>query len=444
MTKGKNKHIKYEDVYKKENVELAYRIAKRGKAKKYGTKKFDKDYKANIDKICEELRERTFRTSEPKFERRFCEGKWRILAKVKFYDHVAHHALLNIIQPVLTKSYHYEAAASVKGRGIDYMLSHVRKYIDKHNTVDLYWKQIDFIKCYHHVKRQVLYDNLCKTFTDSGIRYMLHDVIWTLRDHNGLEPSDGSEGVGIGLTPVQPLINYHFNQMDRELSRVEGVKNFRYTDNILLIAFTPEQLIEATKVVEKYAYGILDQPIHENIGIQKLTDDKPIIYIGRKFFKNHTFVKNKTKYKLFRKAKKLTGLRWQQVMVSYKGILMHINGLKLWQIATHMKNFADLHIKREDTTVDGKRYFNVPTVQPTFLIDREIIVKDFEDNCTTQNGSGRMYVLVEENGRECKFCTNNPQLKSILRQIQDMNELPFKAKLKRQILSGNKIDYYFE
>lgn len=444
MTKGKNRHIKYEDVYKRENVELADKIARKGKSRNYGVRKFDKHKEANIDLISEQLRTKTFRTSEPRFERRFCESKWRILSKVNYMDHVAHHALLNVIQPYLIRSYHYESAASVKGRGIDYAIKHVRRYIDKHATVDLYWAQMDFVKCFHNINRQKLYDRLCLKFKDEGIRYMLHDILWALRDHNGLEPQDGSKGVGIGLTPVQPLVNFHFNDMDRAVSRIKGIKYFRYSDNVLVIGFTAKQVHEAITLVKEYASQVLDQPMHLNIGIQKLTDTKPIIFIGRKFFRTHTLLKNMTKYKILRKAKKLTGERWKQVMTSYKGMLMHIDGLHLWQKATNMKTFAELNIKREDITVDGKRYFNVPTVQPTFLVDREIIVKDFEDNCTTQNGNGRMYVLVEENGRECKFCTNNPQLKNVLKQTREMDELPFKATFRRQILTGNKVEYYFE
>ena len=88
--------------------------------------------------------------------------------------------------------------------------------------------------------------------------------------------------------------------------------------------------------------------------------------------------------------------------------------------------------------------YNVPAVSPSFLVDRNIIVKDFEENCVTTNGDGRMYILVTENGRDCKFCTNNPQLKQTLIKVREMNALPFEATLRKQNLAGNKIEYYFE
>ena len=78
------------------------------------------------------------------------------------------------------------------------------------------------------------------------------------------------------------------------------------------------------------------------------------------------------------------------------------------------------------------------------LVDRTIIVKDFEEHVQTKNGKDRMCVLVEENGTDKKFLTNNPKLKDTLLEIREMGELPFEAILRSKILNGSKINYYFE
>lgn len=81
-------------------------------------------------------------------------------------------------------------------------------------------------------------------------------------------------------------------------------------------------------------------------------------------------------------------------------------------------------------------------IQAASLVNREITVKDFEEDVQTKNGS-RICVLVEENKEEKKFITNNPRMKDILQQVREMDEFPFTAMLRSRII-GNKTDYYFE
>lgn len=98
-------------------------------------------------------------------------------------------------------------------------------------------------------------------------------------------------------------------------------------------------------------------------------------------------------------------------------------------------------MQRQETVIV---FFEVPTISASFLVGRRIIVKDFEDNVNTKNGAGRMCVLVEENGSDKKFLTNNPRLKEILLKVREMGELPFEATLRSRNINGGKIDYYFE
>ena len=445
MNKGKNRKITLEQVYAIDNVIAAELEARRGKSKKYGTRKFERKAAKNIADIVMSIRNRTFKTMKPVLEKRKCEHKTRVLSKVHFPYHVAHHALMRVIMPVLERSYYYESAASIKGRGIHYAMKHVRKYIDRHNDRPLWWVQIDFEKFYHHIKRQKLYDRLCKTFNDEGIRWMLHDVIWALGNHNGLEESDGTEGMGIGLYPVQPLVNYYLNDFDRELAKF-GCFYSRYCDNLLLVGHSTKELWRAVEFIKRYARDVLEQPLHSNIGIQKLDEVHPIDYCGYLFYPSHTLLRKRTKYKFKRRFKQTLDKpeEHRQVLSAYKGWLEHCNGLSLWRKVTDMKRFSDLNIIQNATMRDGKRYFEVPTVPASTLVNREIIVKDIETDIETKNGNGRMCVLVEENNEDKKFLTNNPRLKDILTQVREMNEFPFTAVFRSRGMTGGKIEYYFE
>ena len=444
MNKGKNRKIRFEQVYDVDSILDAESEARKGKGMKYGTRKFERDTYGNCLKIQQQLKDRTYRTPKPNLEERHCEHKTRVLAKVHFYDHVAHHALMRVIMPVLERSYYYESAASIKGRGIHYSMKHVRKYIDLHKDKPLWWAQLDFKKFYHNINRQKLYDKLCKTFADEGIRWMLHDIIWSLGNHNGLEETDGTTGLGIGLYPVQPLANFYLNDFDREVARMEGVKMFRYCDNVLLIGDSPDALWKAISFIRDYTKNVLEQPLHENVGVQRLDDVHPVDYVGYLFYPDFTFVRKRLKYTFKRKIKRCSEDKKREVLSSYKGWLEHADGLTLWQKVTGMRRFSDLNITRSETMMNGQRYFDVPTVSASFLVNREIVVKDFIENVETKNGKDRMCILIEENGGEKKFLTNNPRIKDIMMQVRELDELPFSATLRSRNINGNKIDYYFE
>ena len=445
---GKNRKLTLADVYDRKNVELAVKESQKNKKKQYGVKLFNKHYEENVNKICEELKAQTYHTTPPKLEKRFCINKWRVLAKVKYYDNVVEHALMQIIGPVLERSFYYESGASIKNRGVDYIVRHIRKYIDLNCYKRIYVAEIDFIKCYHNVIRDKLYEKLCTEFNDDGIRYLIHDIIWALGNHNGLEESDGKRGVGLGLYPIQPFVNFHFNELDRCLAAIKGVKPFRYSDNILIIGFSPEDVQSGIDFVKRYSSEILDQPIHENIGIQEITDEHGILFIGRRFFKHHTKISNKTKKKFKRKHKQLVNNKdkWHRVMSSYKGMLQHINGLHLWQTVTNMNTFAQFNIGNTDkeiSTHNGKRFFNVPTINCGYLTDKPIVVLDFEENCQTKNGDDRTFVLVDDNGKKYKFCTNNPEMKENLRKVRELDGFPFETIITVTTLNGGVRNYYF-
>lgn len=343
--KGKNRHITLEQVYDMENLRKADREARNGKTCKYGVQKFDNKHEENLQQLRKDLMFRTYKTMDPIFEERYCDTKMRILSKVHYRYHIAHHALMNVINPVLENLYYYGSSASIKGRGIHYAKRQVERYVYRHRKHKIYHCQLDFKKFYHHVPRQRIYDFYCKMFTNEGIRWLLHDVIWTLGNHNGLEPSDGSEGMGIGLFPVQPLINGYYSPAWRLIAQIKGLTVLVYCDNILFLSCdSPKPIEQGIKLLQQRAEED-GQILHENYGVQLFSERHPVDFVGYKVYPTHTFIRNSTKYKFKRKVRKLRGEALRRVLTSYKGWLQCCNGRHLWQVVTHMASYAGFNTK---------------------------------------------------------------------------------------------------
>ena len=445
--RGKHRNLKLSQVWDMDNLIAAEKEARKGKTDKYGVRKFDKNPKENLLRIQKMLQDRTYKTADARTDRQYCPcGKWRDITKVRHCpDNIIYHALMRVIGNTLTKSFHFDSYASVKGKGTAFARRRVRRFLDKNSHRDIVWAKIDFEKFYFNIRQEVVYARLCKMFHDDGIRWLLREIITTVE-----------EGFGIGLYPVQTIANFHLNELDRLVGKtLHGkVRVFRYCDDILLAGYDSKEVWKAIDIIRRYAETVLRQPLHTNVNVEHVTDDTGIDFVGYRFYRHYTFIRKKMKMRFKRKMIRYerrerngddsVAEKKRQTLASYKGWLMHCNGKHLWFKITGMKNFSDLNIKHESVTKDGQVYFDVPAVSCGFIAGREVIVKDYQEGVKTKNGDGRFVVLIEEGGRECKFITNNPRLKDVLRQCREQDAFPFKAKFKSKPLGGNKIDYYFE
>ena len=97
----------------------------------------------------------------------------------------------------------------------------------------------------------------------------------------------------------------------------------------------------------------------------------------------------------------------------------------------------------ETKIVNGKKFFNVQMINCSFLTDKKITILDYENDCDTKNGKNRTIVMVDDNGKKCKFCTNNPTMKNLLNEIADKNGFPFETIIRMEMLNDGIKNYYF-
>lgn len=106
-----------------------------------------------------------------------------------------------------------------------------------------------------------------------------------------------------------------------------------------------------------------------------------------------------------------------------------------------MKDFKDLGITYKPK--DGKKRFDGDLVRLGDIQNCEIVVHDFETGITTKEGDDRYIVQFEFNNERKKFITNSEEMKDILNQVREMNALPFKATIKREVFGQGKNKYVF-
>ena len=106
----------YSQLCSYENIELAFKKARKGKTLKLYVVEFEEKLDENLKQLQQEL---LFHTYKPKPLKTFIlqDPKTRKISKSAFRDRVIHHAICNIIEPLFDKCFIFDSYANRIGRG---------------------------------------------------------------------------------------------------------------------------------------------------------------------------------------------------------------------------------------------------------------------------------------------------------------------------------------
>jgi len=85
-----------------ENIELAYRRARKGKRARKPAAAFEFDRERNLTELQQELRQKSYHPG-PYHSFVIHEPKRRLISAAPFRDRVVHHALCNVIEPIFER-----------------------------------------------------------------------------------------------------------------------------------------------------------------------------------------------------------------------------------------------------------------------------------------------------------------------------------------------------
>lgn len=103
----------FEKLCSLENLERAFKKAKKGKAKKTYVAEFEKNFWERLENLKRQLENRTY---QPAPLKRFIirDPKTRTIHASRFCDRVVHHALINILEPIYEPVFVYDSYASIE------------------------------------------------------------------------------------------------------------------------------------------------------------------------------------------------------------------------------------------------------------------------------------------------------------------------------------------
>lgn len=118
----------FEEVVSQTNLYKAFIKARKGKRHYQEVIEFEKNLTWNIWNLSDKLKNKSYKVSEYSIFKIY-EPKERVISKLPFIDRVVHHALMNVIEPILTRTLINTTYSCVVGRGIHKCMRDVRDAI---------------------------------------------------------------------------------------------------------------------------------------------------------------------------------------------------------------------------------------------------------------------------------------------------------------------------
>lgn len=310
------------------NIEAADLKARKCKCKTYGVIRHDKHRDEENKLLSEMFKNMQYKTS-PYTTYKIYEPKERLIFRLPYFpDRIAHHAIMNVMEPIWTKIFTRDTYSCIKNRGIHALLKKLSKDLVKDPKGTKYCLKLDITKFYPSIDHDVLKRILRKKIKDKQLLQLLDEII------------DSAEGVPIGNYLSQFFANLYLTYFDHWVKEELKVKYYyRYADDIVILCDNKQQLRSWFLAIKIYLSCVLKLTVKGNYQIFPV-DSRGINFVGYIFYHNHIKLRKSIKHKLLNvvknyKENKITHEDLEKALASYYGWLKFCNSKKLIQKITN-------------------------------------------------------------------------------------------------------------
>lgn len=247
------------DVVAFDNLLLAYRKARKGKRQRDEVARFSLNLEHELLGLQKVLSDGNY---QPGDYRHFTiyERKPRLISAAPFRDRVVHHALMNVVEPLLDKSFIFDSYACRKDKGVHAAVDRYQSWARRYT----YTLKLDVASYFPSIDRRILKQQIRSKIKDAYVLALFEQII----DHaavstpqypsyfpgdNLLTPQQRPTGLPIGNLTSQVLANLYLNGLDHFVKeKLRAPAYLRYVDDILLLGDSRSQLWEWQSEIAGY------------------------------------------------------------------------------------------------------------------------------------------------------------------------------------------------
>lgn len=315
----------WEKIIDKNNIQLAIYNASKGKRNRRVVQKILNNivfYTNEIQKILID----GYIPNQYKKKKIFdgARQKERIIYKPKFYpDQIVHWCLMQVIEGIICRGMYEFCCASVKNRGELYATKYIEKILVKDRKNTKYYIKLDIKKFYPSINKEILKYKFRNIIKDRNVLDLMDIIVDSFEDG----------GVPIGNYTSQHFANYYLQNLDHYIKEKLKAKYYlRYMDDIIIFGANKKKL---HKMLDEIILFLKKEKLEvkKNYKVSK-TDACLIDFIGRRFGRGYTTLRDTTFLRFKRRIKKVSKKKYinfkdATAVISYYGILKHTNSYKI-------------------------------------------------------------------------------------------------------------------
>lgn len=223
-----------------ENLEAAFRAARRGKRSRDAVARFALDQEAELLRLRQALSAQTWR---PGAYRQFTiyDRKPRLICAAPFADRVVHHALMRVVEPHLDRRMYFHSYACRSGKGVHAAVTQYQHWARHYAHV----LKLDVRQYFPSVDRALLKAELARYLKDAAVLHLFGAIIDQAPPSAAapayfpgddlLTPLTRPRGLPIGNLTSQVLANLYLNRVDHWIAQHHRGGYLRYVDDLILL-----------------------------------------------------------------------------------------------------------------------------------------------------------------------------------------------------------------
>ncbi|MDR0821706.1 MAG: reverse transcriptase/maturase family protein [Oscillospiraceae bacterium] len=308
----------YEQIVSVENCKAAIINASAKKRRR----KSVQDITSNLDYYASDLSKRLIALDfltpyRTRMIRDGLSGKQRELQIPSFYpDQCAHHAIVQILQPIFMKSSYHWSCANIPNRGIDRACKGVERATVRDTKHAKYCVKMDIHKFYPSIPHDKLKARLREKIKDEKALQIIDKVI-----------DSHSPGIPIGNYTSPWLAEFYLQPLDWFIKQTLGVRHYiRYADDLVLIGSNKRELRKAMNAIMEFIKDLGMEVKHDyqlfriqrNCKEKKQRKGRKIDFVGRCFGIGFTTIRKRRALALMRQSRYIQKLQRTNRPVPYR------------------------------------------------------------------------------------------------------------------------------
>lgn len=293
----------YEKICDWDNLILAYKKAKKGKHGN-ATDDYCYNWEVQLYRTQQELLDGSF-SFGAYHQFMIYEPKERQIMAAPFKDRVVHHAICNILGPILDKPLVSTSYACRKGKGLH---KAVKKAFHLYKNSQYHYR-LDISKFYYTIDHEILIHMLERKIKDVKLIGLINLLLSTyssgLEYYFPFEDDDlfdmiRSRGLPIGNLTSQLFANFYLGSLDHYiLEDLHNSSYLRYMDDMLIFGNEKEKLKKDRKLIIEKLCSLRLKPNQNKDAVQ--ANSQGVDFLGFRLHGNRIMVRNQNLCRFRRK-----------------------------------------------------------------------------------------------------------------------------------------------